>query len=50
MWTGGNIFAGADWCSKRITRIFQRDPDAMLGEGEEAIAGALSPGRVGRCV
>lgn len=39
----GNIFAGADWCSKRITRIFQRDPDAMLGEGEEAIAGALSP-------
>jgi tetratricopeptide (TPR) repeat protein len=39
----GNIFAGADWCSKRITRIFQNDPDALLSEDEDAIADALAP-------
>jgi tetratricopeptide (TPR) repeat protein len=39
----GNIFAGADWCSKRITRIFQNDPDALLSEDEDAFADALAP-------
>ncbi|MBK8799409.1 MAG: hypothetical protein IPM07_25305 [Anaerolineales bacterium] len=28
----GNIFAGADWCSNRLTRIFQREPEAMLSD------------------
>lgn len=38
----GNIFAGADWCNRRLTRIFPRDPEALLNEGEEAITTALS--------
>ncbi len=31
----GNIFAGADWCAERVTRIFQRDPLAMLEAGQQ---------------
>jgi len=37
----GNIFAGADWCAKRITRIFQRDPWELL-EAAEPTAGAIA--------
>jgi tetratricopeptide (TPR) repeat protein len=37
----GNIFAGADWCSKRIARIFQRDPDELLASDESAVTALL---------
>ena len=37
----GNIFAGADWCAKRLTRIFQRDPDDLLTVAEPEIAALM---------
>ncbi|MCB0067182.1 MAG: tetratricopeptide repeat protein [Caldilineaceae bacterium] len=33
----GNIFAGADWCAERVTRIFERDPLEMLEAAEPAV-------------
>ena len=30
----GNIFAGADWCAERVTRIFEREPLEMLDAAE----------------
>lgn len=26
----GNIFAGADWCAKRLIRIFQQEPETLI--------------------
>ena len=37
----GNIFAGADWCTQRVTRIFQRDPLEML-EAPEATTDVIA--------
>lgn len=33
----GNIFAGADWCAERVTRIFERDPLEMLEAAEPTV-------------
>lgn len=37
----GNIFAGADWCTKRLIRIFQREPEELIRIGESDMATLL---------
>jgi len=37
----GNIFAGADWCTKRITRIFQRNPEELVNAEEPVVTALL---------
>lgn len=34
----GNIFAGADWCTKRLIRIFQREPEELIRINESEMA------------
>ena len=38
----GNIFAGADWCAKRVTRIFQREPESLVQGGESELEALLA--------
>lgn len=39
----GNIFAGADWCARRLVRIFQCEPDELV-DGEESALSACCAG------
>ena len=37
----GNIFAGADWCTKRLIRIFQREPEGLVNSDEAEMTALL---------
>jgi tetratricopeptide (TPR) repeat protein len=39
----GNIFAGADWCTRRLIRIFQREPEELIRSDEAEMAALLAP-------